>query len=57
MLRFKIGKGKARESRARCMLKVGEEVYEADKQTVYDYKRRYYFLSILIIVLLPIIVS
>ena len=35
---FQIGKGKARESRARCMLKVGEEVYEADKQTVYDYK-------------------
>ena len=33
---FQIGKGKARESRARCMLKVGEEVYEADKQTVYD---------------------
>ena len=30
---FQIGKGKARESRARCMLKVGEEVYEADKQT------------------------
>ena len=33
---FQIGKGKARESRARCMLKVGEEVYTADKQTVYD---------------------
>ena len=53
---FQIGKGKARESRARCMLKVGEEVYEADKQTVYDYKGDL-FLSILIIVLLPIIVS
>ena len=35
---FQIGKGKARESRARCILKVEEEVYEVDKQTVYDYK-------------------
>ena len=33
---FQIGKGKARESRALCMLKVGEEVYEADKETDYD---------------------
>ena len=35
---FQMGKGKARESRARCVLKVKEEVYEAEKQTLYDYK-------------------
>lgn len=35
---FKMGKGKAQESRARCMLKLKDEVYEADKQTTYDYK-------------------
>lgn len=35
---FKMGKGKAQESRARCMLKLKNETYEAEKQTTYDYK-------------------
>ena len=35
---FKMGKGKAQESRARCRLKLKNGIYEADKQTTYDYK-------------------
>ena len=33
---FKMGKGKAQESKARCMLRVKEDVYEAEKRTTYD---------------------
>ena len=46
---FQIGKGKARESRARCMLKLINRLSMIIKEIL--------FLSILIIVLLPIIVS
>lgn len=35
---FQMRKGKAQESRNRCMLKMKEGVYEADKQTFYSYK-------------------
>lgn len=35
---FRMSKGKARESRARCMLKVKNEIFEADKQTTYEYR-------------------
>lgn len=35
---FKMGKGKARESRSRCMLKVKGQIFEADKQTTYEYR-------------------
>lgn len=34
---FKMVKGKAKESKARCLLKVGAEEYEANKTTVYEY--------------------
>lgn len=35
---FKMGKGKAKESTARCMLKLDDGVYEADKRTSYEYR-------------------
>lgn len=35
---FKLVKGKAKESRARCMLKIGCDVHEADKATIYEYE-------------------
>lgn len=35
---FKMGKGKAQESKARCMLKVKDSIYEADKLTTYEYR-------------------
>ena len=53
---FQIGKGKARESRARCILKVEEEVMKLINRLSMIIKE-ILFLSILIIVLLPIIVS
>lgn len=34
---FQMVKGKAKESRARCMLQVGSNVYEANKTTIYEY--------------------
>ncbi|WP_455673354.1 hypothetical protein [Phocaeicola sp.] len=34
---FKMVKGKAKESKARCMLKLGLNAYEANKATVYEY--------------------
>lgn len=35
---FKMGKGRARESRTHCMLKVKNDIFEADKQTKYEYR-------------------
>lgn len=35
---FKMGKGKARESRAYCTLKLKDKTYEVEKRTTYTYK-------------------
>lgn len=35
---FTIGKGRARESHARCLLKIGADELEAEKKTTYEYK-------------------
>lgn len=35
---FKMGKGKAQESVARCMWKEGDSICEVEKRTVYDYR-------------------